>query len=74
MLHFLIGAAVCIWIAERVVHYWIGWRENRELTRALRPPKLPRAPSEQSGWLFPVCIILVMGLPIAYVAIGTMMR
>ena len=22
MLHFLIGTAICIWIAERVAHYW----------------------------------------------------
>jgi hypothetical protein len=71
MLHFIIGLAVCIWIAERVTHYWIWWRENRELTRALRTPK---APSEPSGWLFPVCVCLVMGLPIAYAAIGTLMR
>ena len=38
MLHFLIGTALCIWIAERVAHYWIGWRENRQLARALRTP------------------------------------
>lgn len=69
MLHFLIGLAVCIWIAERVAHYWMGWREDRQLARAL---KKPRAPSEPSGWLFPACVILVMGLPIAYVAIATM--
>ena len=39
MLHFLIGIALCIWIAERIAHYWMGWRENRELTRALKKPR-----------------------------------
>jgi hypothetical protein len=29
MLHFLIGLAVCIWIAERVTHLSAPWRERR---------------------------------------------
>ena len=33
MLHFLIGAAICIWIAERVTHYWREWRWRRQQRR-----------------------------------------
>ena len=33
MLHFLIGTALCIWIAERVTHYL----SERRLRRASRP-------------------------------------
>ena len=36
MLHFVIGLALCIWIAERVWHYWIGWRWRRQQRRYVR--------------------------------------
>jgi hypothetical protein len=36
MLHFLIGTAVCIWIAERVTHYWGEWRWRRQQRRYVR--------------------------------------
>ena len=36
MLHFLIGLAVCIWIAERVTHYCSEWRWRRQQRRYVR--------------------------------------
>ena len=36
MLHFLIGTALCIWIAERVTHYVRPWRERRRQIRNMR--------------------------------------
>jgi len=38
MLHFLIGLALCIWIAERIAHYWSTWRLNRDVHRSLNYP------------------------------------
>jgi len=36
MLHFLIGLALCIWIAERIAHYWGPRRERRRQIRNMR--------------------------------------
>ena len=36
MLHFIIGLAVCIWIAERVWHYCSEWRWRRQQRRYVR--------------------------------------
>ena len=36
MLHFLIGLALCIWIAERVAHYCSEWRWRRQQRRYVR--------------------------------------
>jgi len=38
MLHFLIGTALCIWIAERVWHYWSAIKLNRDVRRSLSYP------------------------------------
>ena len=50
MLHFIIGLAVCIWIAERVAHYWREWRERRRqisnLRRGLRLADIHRSGEE----------------------------
>jgi hypothetical protein len=36
VLHFLIGVAVCIFIGERLWHYWSEWRFNRADRRYIR--------------------------------------
>jgi hypothetical protein len=38
MLHFLIGVAVCLFIGERLVHYWSAYRLHRAVRRSLAPP------------------------------------
>jgi hypothetical protein len=46
MLHFLIGCALCIWIAERVAHYWGEWRHRKLVARMLSttsPPATERS-------------------------------
>lgn len=50
MLHFVIGLAVCIWIAERVTHYIRSWREQRrQISNMRRGMRLlyPHVPGEQ---------------------------
>jgi hypothetical protein len=55
MLHFLIGTAVCIWIAERAWHYASAWRLHRAARRSLQwpppdfSPLAPRYEPEQRG-------------------------
>ena len=45
MLHFVIGLAVCIWIAERVTHWLHGRRYRKLVARMLSTT--PAAPYEQ---------------------------
>jgi hypothetical protein len=47
VLHFLIGVAVCLFIGERLVHYWSAYRRERDVRRGLellRPPPPPAPP------------------------------
>ena len=46
MLHFIIGTALCIWIAERVAHYCSEWRHRKLVARMLSttsPPATERS-------------------------------
>jgi hypothetical protein len=55
MLHFIIGLAVCIWIAERVAHYWIGWRHRKLVARMLSTTS---PPATERGLLLPGVAVL----------------
>jgi hypothetical protein len=49
MLHFLISVAVCLFIGERLVHYWSAYRQRRDERRYMAllyppPPPPPKAP------------------------------
>ena len=50
MLHFLIGLAVCIWIAERIAHYWREWRHRKLVARMLSTTS---SPATEQGLLLP---------------------
>jgi hypothetical protein len=56
MLHFLIGTALCIWIAERVTHYCSEWRHRKLVARMLSTTSPPGA---ERGLLLPSVAVLV---------------
>ena len=55
MLHFLIGTALCIWIAERVVHYWSEWQHRKLVARMLSTTS---PPATERGLLLPGVAVL----------------
>ena len=53
MLHFLIGVAVCLFIGERLVHYWSAYRRRRAVRRGmalLRPTPQPPVSKHTTEW------------------------
>lgn len=67
MLHFLIVTALCIWIAERVTHYWMGWREDRQLARALRTPRAASEPRRGLIVAGALVFIILLAVTLHYV-------
>jgi hypothetical protein len=55
MLHFLIGLALCIWIAERVAHYWSEWQHRKLVARMLSTTS---PPATERGLLLPGVAVL----------------
>jgi hypothetical protein len=55
MLHFLIGTALCIWIAERVAHYWGERRHQKLVARMLNTTS---SPATERGLLLPGVAVL----------------
>jgi hypothetical protein len=62
MLHFLIGVALCLFIGERLVHYWSAYRLHRDVRRHLAwPPPEPK-PGRALGFVLTTVTVLFVAL------------
>lgn len=68
MLHFLLGVALCLFIGERLVHYWSAYRLRRDTRRALAPPPTSSPPYDPMArlrrrlWLRNSLVVMALGL------------
>ena len=60
MLHFIIGVAICIWIAERVTHWLHGRRYRKLVARMLSTSSPEPRTSKLSNNDFRVATILTL--------------
>ena len=70
MLHFLAGIALCLFIGERLLHYWSAWRLRRATKRGLamlHPATLPQPEQERRRDTYvTVCVcVAFVGLMVA---------
>jgi len=78
MLHFLIGTALCIWIAERIAHF-VHLRKQRQYDRMVarmlsttpHEPELKRAPLYELLPSLTVAAVVVVVLIIASLEAGS---
>ena len=85
MLHFIIGTALCIWIAERVWHYCSEWRWRRQQRRYVRwlqgedirsglPPWVTPSPLPQSKPAHSTETIVTVSMCVGFIGVILLMQ